>query len=114
MARKGKATRVLISIIFIALGLGYVIDAILNLVDLDFQALFAIGCVLGVLMFVLGIMGISNAPLKTCRIVAVIVCVLAVTSFVMTVFTFNLSAIIGGITTTFVWALLAWIYFDLS
>ena len=112
MARKGKATRVLISIIFIALGLGYVIDAILNLVDLDFQALFAIGCVLGVLMFVLGIMGISNAPLKTCRIVAVIVCVLAITSFVMTVFSFNLSAIIGGITTTFVWALLAWIYFE--
>ena len=114
MAKKGKVTRVLISIIFISLGLGYVVDAILNLVDMDFQALFAIGCVLGVLMFVLGIMGISNAPLKTCRVVAVIVCLLAITSFVITVFTFNLSAIIGGITTTFVWALLAWIYFDLS
>ncbi len=114
MAKKGSLTRILISIIFIALGLGYVIDAILNIIDLDFQALFAIGCVLGILMFVLGIMGISNTPLKTCRIIAVIVCVLAVASFVMTVFTFNLSAIIGGITTTFVWALLAWIYFDLT
>lgn len=114
MAKKGSLTRVLISIIFIALGLGYVIDAILNIIDLDFKALFAIGCVLGVLMFVLGIMGISNAPLKTCRIIAVIVCLLAVASFVMTVFTFSLPAIIGGITTTFVWALLAWIYFDLT
>ena len=114
MAKRGSLTRALISIIFIAIGLGYVIDAIIKIIDLNFEALFAIGCVLGVLMFVLGIMGISKAPLKTCRIIAVIVCLLAVTSFVLTVFTFNISAIISGITTTFVWALLAWIYFDLT
>ncbi len=114
MAKRGSLTKVLISIIFIALGLGYVIDAVMNILDNNFEALFALGCVLGVLMFVLGIMGVSKASLKACRVVAVIVCVLAVASFVMTVFTFSVPDIIGGITTTFVWALLAWIYFDLS
>ncbi len=113
-SKKGKLTRILISIIFMALGLGYVVDAIINIIDLDFNALLGIGCVLGVLMFVLGVMGVTGAPLTPCRVVAVIVCILAVASFVMTVFSFNLSAIVGGITTTFVWALLAWIYFDLS
>lgn len=114
MSKKGKLTKILISIIFIALGVGFVIDAIVNIFDGRFNALLGIDCVLGVLMFVLGILGVSGSSLKACRIIAVIVCVLAVASFVMTVFTFNLSAILGGITTTFVWALLAWIYFDLS
>ena len=113
MAKKSNLTRVLISIIFIAIGLGFVVNAILNIIDLDFKALFGIDCVLGILMFVLGIMGISNATLKNCKIVAVIVCILAIASFVMTVFTFNIAAIVGGVTTTFVWALLAWIYFDM-
>ncbi len=112
--KKGKLTRILISIIFIALGLGYVLDAAMNILNLDFQALFGIGCVLGVLMFVLGVMGVAGASAKACRIIAVIVCILAVASFVMTVFTFDLPTIIGGITTTFVWALLAWIYFDIN
>ncbi len=114
MAKRNNLTRVLISIVFIALGLGYAVDAAINILELNFSALFGIGCVLGVLMFVLGIMGVSKASMKACRIVAVIVCVLAVASFVMTVFTFSIPAIISGITTTFVWALLAWIYFDLT
>ncbi len=111
---KGKLTRILISIIFIALGLSSVVDAVMNIIELDFSALLGIGCVLGVLMFVLGIMGIAHANLSACRVIAVIVCVLAIASFVMTTLTFSISAIIGGITTTLVWALLAWIYFDLS
>lgn len=114
MAKKGNVTKVLISIIFIAVGLGFVLDAILKIANLNFEALFAIDCVLGVLMFVLGVMGVSKASIKACRAVAVIVCVLAIASFVMTVFSFNISAIAGAVTTTFVWALLAWIYFDVT
>ena len=113
-SRNGSVTRVLTSIVFIALGLGFAIDAASNLLDGDFKSVLAINSVLGILMFVLGIMGVSKASMKACRIIAVIVCILALTSFVMTVFTFNFEAILGGITTTFVWALLAWIYFDIS
>ncbi len=114
MAKKGSATRILISIIFIALGLGSVVDALRNILDSNFEALFGISCVLGVLMFVLGIMGISKASMKACRVIAVIVCVIAVACFVMTVFTFNVEKILGGVQTTLVWALLAWIYFDMT
>ena len=112
--RDGNITRILTSIAFIALGLGFVIDARSNFIEQDFAAILGINSVLGILMFVLGIMGISAASMKACRVVAVIVCILAITSFVMTVFTFDFKAIIGGITTTFVWGLLAWIYFDIT
>ena len=114
MSKKGSLTKVLISIIFIAIGLGFVVDALLNIVEFNFSAVLGLDCVLGVLMFVLGIMGVSKASIKACRVISVIVCVLAIASFVMTVFTFNALAITGAITTTFVWALLAWIYFDIS
>ena len=114
MAKKGKLTRILISIIFIAIGLGFVVNAVMDLISLQFEALIAIDCVLGVLMFVLGIMGVSGTSLKICKVIAVIVCLLAIASFVMTVFSFDVKAIVGATTTTFVWALLAWIYFDVS
>ena len=115
MASKNRnVTRVLISIAFIALGLGFAIDAAVNLFDGDFKAVLGINSVLGILMFVLGIIGVSGASMKACRVIAVIVCILAVTSFVLIVFTFDFKAILGGITTTFVWALLAWIYFDID
>ncbi|MBE6533605.1 MAG: hypothetical protein E7678_01355 [Ruminococcaceae bacterium] len=113
-SRNGNVTRVLISIVFIALGLGFAIDAASNIFDGDFESVLAINSVLGILMFVLGIMGISKASMKACKIIAVVVCLLAMTSFVLTVFTFEFKAILGGITTTFVWGLLAWIYFDLT
>ena len=113
-SRNGNLTRVLTSIAFIALGLGFAIDAVYNIFDADFEAVLGLNSILGILMFVLGIMGVSKASMKACKIIAVIVCILAVTSFVLTVFTFDFKAIIGAITTTFVWALLAWIYFDLS
>ena len=109
-----KLTRILISIVFIALGIGYVIKAIMDLFEGDFKAILAIDCVLGILMFVLGIVGISKASLTVCKVLAFFVCLLAAASFVMTVFTFSIPAILGGITTTFVWALLAWIYFDMT
>lgn len=112
--KNGSLTRILVSIAFIALGLGFAVDAVANIFNGDFQALLGLNSVLGIFMFVLGIMGISKASMKACRIIAVIVCVLAVASFVMTVFTFDFKAILGGITTTFVWALLAWVYFDVA
>ncbi len=114
MSKKGKLTRILISIIFIAIGLGFVASAVMDILDANFEALMAIDCVLGILMFVLGIMGVSGTSLKACKVVAVIVCLLAVASFVMTAISLNVRAIIGATTTTLVWALLAWIYFDLS
>ena len=110
--KNGNVTRVLISIVFIALGLGFAISAVRNIFDADFEAVLGLNSVLGILMFVLGIMGIVNKAPKACKTIAVIVCLLAIASFVLTVFTFDFSAILGGITTTFVWALLAWIYFD--
>lgn len=112
--KNGKLTKVLISIIFIALGLGSVIDAVMNIFDGRFDALLGIDCVLGVLMFILGILGVFGSSLKVCRVIAVIVCLLSITIFVITVFTFDLAIILGGITTTFAWALLAWIYFDIE
>lgn len=112
--KNGTVTRILTSIAFIALGLGFAVDAVSNLISGDFATLLGINSVLGIFMFVLGIMGVSKASMKACRVVAVIVCILAVTSFVMTVFTFVWSSILGAITTTFVWALLAWIYFDVN
>lgn len=115
MANKnGNVTRVLISIVFIALGLGFALDAVAKIFNGDFEGVLAINSVLGILMFVLGIMGVSKASMKACKIVAVVVCLLSITSFVLTVFTFDFPTILGGITTTFVWALLAWIYFDFS
>ena len=112
--KNGKFIKVLISIIFIALGIGFVVDAVMDIFNGNFDALLGIDCILGVLMFVLGIMGISDASIKVCKFVAVVVCALAVTSFVMTVMTFSLPAILGGVTTTFVWALLAWVFFALA
>ena len=112
--KNGKIIKVLISIIFIALGIGFVVDAVMDIFNGNFDALLGIDCILGVLMFVLGIMGISKASMKACRVIAVIVCILAIASFVLTVFSLDLKQILGGITTTFVWGLLAWIYFDIS
>ena len=112
--KSGSITRVFVSIAFIALGLGFAIEAAASLFDGDFEGILALNSVLGILMFVLGIMGVSKASMKACKIVAVVVCLLSITSFVLTVFTFDFPTILGGITTTFVWALLAWIYFDFS
>ena len=112
--RNGGATRVLTSMVFIALGLGYAIDAASNLLDGDVEAMLGFNSVLGILMFVLGIMGISKASMKACRTMAVIVCILCLTSFTITVFTFDFKEILGGITSTLVWGLLAWVYFDVS
>lgn len=108
MARGGNFTRILISIIFIALGIGSFAQALESLLDFDLGGVLS--CSLGVLMFVLGILGLFKASMKACRVIAVIVCVLSATSFIMSVVGGSLS----GITTTLVWALLSWMYFDIT
>lgn len=108
MAKKGSFTKVLISIIFIALGIGSVILAFKNLIEFDLEGVLS--CSLGVLMFVLGILGLFKGSIKACRVIAVIVCVLSAASFVMTL----VAGSLAGLTTTLVWALLAWVYFDLT
>ena len=112
--KNGRFIKVLISIVFVALGIGFVIDAVMNIIDGDFDTLLGIDCILGVLMFLLGILGLFNGSIKFCKFVAVVVCALAITSFVLTVLTFEVPAILGGITTTFVWALLSWVFFALT
>ena len=108
MAKKGSFTKALISIIFIALGIGSVILALQNLLELDLDGV--LGCSLGVLMFVLGILGLFKGSMKACRTIAVIVCILSAASFVITL----VGGSLAGLTTTLVWALLAWVYFDLT
>lgn len=107
-AKKGSFAKVLISIVFIALGIGHVAQALESLLKLDLNGVLA--CSLGVLMFVLGILGLFRASIKACRVIAVIVCVVSAVSFVMSI----LGGSLAGITTTLVWAILAWVYFDLS
>lgn len=108
MAKKGSFTKALISIIFIALGVGSVVLAFRSLLALDIAGVMS--CALGVLMFILGILGLCKASIKACRVMAIIVCVLSAASFIMTLANGSLS----GLTTTLVWALLAWIYFDIT
>jgi hypothetical protein len=108
MAKKGSFTKALISIIFIALGIGSVILALQNLLEFDLAGV--LGCLLGVLMFMLGILGLFKGSMKACRTIAVIVCILSAASFIMTV----IGGSLAGLTTTLVWALLAWVYFDLT
>ena len=112
--RNGNPTRVLTSIAFVVFGLGFVIEAASDLSANGFEIWFAINAALGVLMFVLGIMGISKGSMKVCRTVAVLVCLLALSSFVLNVMTFDHEKILNGLTTTFVWALLSWVYFDVT
>ena len=112
--KSGSITRVFVSIAFIALGLGFAIDAAASLFEGDFEGILALNSILGILMFVLGIMGSSKSTMKACRVIAVLVFFLAMTSFVLSILSFEFDAIINGITTTFVWAILAWVFFDIS
>ena len=104
MASKRNVTRVLISIIFIAYGVGAVLDALKAALTLDVGTVLA--CALGILMFITGIFGLFRTQIKACRVLGVIICILAALKFAM--------GLAGG---TFevdllVQALLAWIYFD--
>ncbi|MBO5415016.1 MAG: hypothetical protein J6A83_00110 [Clostridia bacterium] len=103
-ASKNKVTRVLISIIFIAISVGAVIGAIQELLTLDIQGV--VSYALMILMFVTGIIGLFDSKIKVCRVLGVIICVLSGFNFIV--------ALAGGRfdTMSLVQALLAWIYFD--
>ncbi len=104
MAKRKNVTRVLISIIFIALGVDSVVRAFESLLALDLPGI--LGCAVGILMFVMGIFGLFQSQIKVCRVLGVIVCILSAVNFVV--------ALAGGAfqTTMLIQALLAWIYFD--
>ena len=104
MAKSKNATRVIISIIFIAYGVDGVVRALKKL--LEFDLLGVVSCALGILMFITGIFGILKSQIKVCRALGVIVCILSAFNFIL--------ALAGGafVTQMLVQALLAWIYFD--
>lgn len=104
MAKNKNATRVIISIIFIAYGVDGFIRALQELLALDL--LGVLSCALGILMFITGIFGILKTQIKVCRVLGVIICILSALNFAL--------ALAGGAFATqmLVQALLAWIYFD--
>ena len=108
MSKKSKLTRNLISLIFIAYGIDSVVRVLLELADLDLGSAVAVAIAsgVGVLMFVLGLMGLFKAKIETCRIIAVIVCILSAAAFLMGLLGLSFQ------TQMLVQALLAWIYFD--
>ena len=74
--------------------------------DIGSALAVAIASVVGVLMFVLGLIGIFKGNTKACKIIAVIVCILSAAAFIMGALNLSFQ------TQMLVQALLAWIYFD--
>ena len=108
MSKKSKLTRNLISLIFIAYGIDSVVRVLLELADLDLGSAVAvaIASVVGVLMFVLGLMVLFKAKIEICSFIAVLVCILSAAAFLMGLLGLSFQ------TQMLVQALLAWIYFD--
>ena len=104
MAKNKNATKIIISIIFIAYGVDGFIRAFQEL--LTFDILGVVSCALGVLMFITGILGLLKGQIKICRALGVVICILSAFNFVL--------ALAGGsfATQMLVQALLSWIYFD--
>ena len=98
MAKKSSHDlgRIIISIIYIVLGAGSLI-AIVNAVK-NFDVWAILACVGGAVMFFAGLLGLFNAKPGICRILGLIVFVLAAISFV--------KAIIAGAFTSF----MTWVY----
>lgn len=103
-AGRTNITRVLISIIFIVLGINSVIDAFEALIALDLAGVLA--SALGVVMFITGIFGLLKTKLKVCRVLGIIICVLSSMIFALGLADgrFDVNVLIQ--------ALLAWIYYD--
>lgn len=123
MATKKKSgsknlTRILISIIFLALGTSSVISTFQDLVTSSLQDLLtlnlnlSIATVLGVLMFVTGIISFCG-KMVACRVLGVIICILSVVLFVLSLPSCTLSTLQGP-ALYLTQALLAWLFFDLS
>ena len=105
-----KLTRVLISIIFIALGTSSVIAALEGLVTLNLN--IGIAAALGILMFVTGIVSFCG-KMVACRVLGVAVCLLSTVMFVLSLPSASLSTLQAP-ALYLTQALLAWLFFDLS
>ena len=103
-AGRSNVTRILISIIFIVLGISSVFDAFEALLELDLGGI--LGSALGVLMFITGLFGLLKTKVKVCRVLGIFICVLSAVSFALALSKglFNVNTLIQ--------ALLAWIYYD--
>ncbi len=107
---KNNLTRILISIIFIALGTSSVISALQGLVTLSLS--IGIATVLGILMFVTGIISFCG-KMVACRVLGVIICILSTAMFIMSLPSCTLSQL--QVPAMYLCqALLAWLFFDLS
>ena len=109
MAKKSSHDlgRIIISIIYIVLGAGALIAAVQAIASLD-VVWAVIGCAGGVVMFFAGLLGLLNAKPGLCRILGLIVFVLAAISFVKAV-------LAGAFTSLTTWlylaeAILAWYF----
>ena len=103
-------TRILISIIFIALGTSSVIAALEGLVTLNLN--IGIAAALGILMFVTGIISFCG-KMVACRVLGVVICLLSTVMFVLSLPSASLSTLQGP-ALYLTQALLAWLFFDLS
>lgn len=123
MATKKKSstnnlTRILISIIFLALGTSSVISAFQDLVTSSLQDLLSlnlgisIATILGVLMFITGIISFCG-KMVACRVLGVIICIFSVILFVLSLPSCTLSTLQAP-ALYLTQALLAWLFFDLS
>lgn len=115
---KNGLTRVLISIIFLALGTSSVISACQELVTCSFKDLFtlnlsiSIATILGVLMFITGILSFCGKVI-VCRVLGVIICIFSIVMFVLSLPSCSLSTLqVPALYLT--QALLAWLFFGWS
>ena len=81
---------------------------LLEIADLDLGNALAVALasVVGVLMFITGIVGLCKVNITVCRVLAVIVCILSAATFITGLLALNFQ------TQMLVQALLAWVYFD--
>lgn len=107
---KNNLTRILISIIFIALGTSSVISALAGLVTFNLN--IGIATLLGILMFVTGIISFCG-QIVACRVCGVIICILSTAMFIMSLPSCTLSQLQAP-ALYLSQALLAWLFFDLS
>lgn len=111
MAKKKSSsnlTRVIISIIFIALGASSVIASVQAALTLDATGIVA--SALGVLMFITGIVSFCG-KITACRVLGVLICILSIVKLVM-VFLASGIANLDALALPLTQALLAWLFFD--
>lgn len=112
MAKKKSSsanlTRVIISIIFIALGASSVIASIQAALTLDAAGIVA--SALGVLMFITGIISFCG-KMVACRVCGVIICILSIVDLVMVFIGSGISNL-DALALPLTQALLAWLFFD--